>query len=181
MEILEMLVKEHGLIRQFLDNLHLAVEKIEGGEHPPREFFEKGVKFARNFTDKYHHFKEEYLLFGLLAMKKKGQIDAQIDSLKYSHERGRSLVNELEKALDGYSQGQEAQLIGILEGLAAYISLLKQHIHREDHVFYPMAEGEISEKEQNELLKEFLKEDEKLGGKAWEFNRRLLQEMGRLL
>jgi hemerythrin-like domain-containing protein len=52
---------------------------------------------------------------------------------------------------------------------------------REDHVFYPMAEGEISEKEQNELMKEFLKEDEKLGGKAWEFNRRLLQEMGRLL
>ena len=48
MEIVEMLVKEHGLIRQFLDNLDLAVEKIEGGERPPREFFEKAVKFARN-------------------------------------------------------------------------------------------------------------------------------------
>jgi hemerythrin-like domain-containing protein len=181
MEALEILVKEHVLIHQFLESLQRAVGKLEEEEHPPKEFFEKAVEFARNFADKYHHFKEEYLLFGLLAMKKAGEMDAQIDFLKYSHDRGRSLINEIVRSLDGYSRGQEAQTLTILESLAAYISLLRQHIRREDRVFFPMAEKEISEKEHSELLKEFGKEDEKSGGKALEKNRTLLLEMGRLL
>ena len=52
MKPLETLTNEHGLIRQFLDNLALAAEKIEDGLYPPREFFDKGVEFARVFADK---------------------------------------------------------------------------------------------------------------------------------
>lgn len=40
------------------------------------------VKFLHNFADKFHHFKEEYLMFGLLAEKKGGRFDGPIGALR---------------------------------------------------------------------------------------------------
>jgi len=76
MDPIETLTNEHGLIRQFLDVLSMAAEKIEEGQHPSEAFFEKAVEFARAFADHYHHFKEEHVLFVQLAQKKQGEVDA---------------------------------------------------------------------------------------------------------
>ena len=71
MAVTEMLVNEHGLIRRFLEELALADEKLENGVKPPRDFYEKAVQFARTFADRFHHIKEEYVMFVRLAQKKK--------------------------------------------------------------------------------------------------------------
>jgi hemerythrin-like domain-containing protein len=181
MEALDILIDEHGIIRQFLENLVFSLKKMEQGERPPKKFFEKAVSFARDFTDKYHHFKEEHILFNRLAMKKKGKIDAEVESLKYQHERGRALIGEVAKALEGYDQGREAQTLILLESLAAYISLLRQHIHKEDHVFYPMVEKEFPWDEYRGLLEVFQQEGRKMGEKFVEKSKRDLYEMGGLL
>lgn len=181
MEGLDILIDEHGIIRQFLDNLVLSLKKMEQGTRPPKEFFENAVSFARDFTDKYHHFKEEYILFNRLAMKKKGIIDAEVESLKYQHERGRALIGEVAKALEGYGQGQEAQALIILESLAAYVSLLRQHIHREDHILFPMVEREFPWEEYRGLLEVFQQEGKKMGDKFVEKSKRDLYKMGSLL
>ncbi len=103
MDPLETLSNEHGLIRQFLDNLSLAGQKIEEGQRPSRAFFEKAIDFARGFADKYHHFKEEHVLFVQLAQKKHGEVDAQLEALRFQHERGRELVTNMANSLDGYA------------------------------------------------------------------------------
>ena len=177
----QILVDEHNLIRQAIDNFALAVEKLERDERPPKEFFEKGVDFVRNFADKHHHFKEEYLMFGRLAEKKKGKLDAQIDSLRYQHDRGRDLIGEIAGAIDGYSRGEDAQTTILLENLAAYVSLLRSHIHKEDHGFYPMVDEALSEDEQKMLLDEFEKEDSKTGGNVFEDSRKLVMEIGTMV
>jgi hemerythrin-like domain-containing protein len=180
MEALNILIDEHVLIRQFLDNLNRALRKMEQGKRPPREFFDKAVSFARDFTDKYHHFKEEYILFNRLAMKKRGKIDAEVDTLKFQHERGRALMGEVARALDGYDKGQEAQRLIILESVAAYLSLLRQHIHREDHIFFPMAEREIPWEEYRGLQQAFQQEGKKMGKNFLEKSKRDLTQMGGL-
>ncbi len=177
----EVLAGEHNLIRQALDNFSLAVEKMENGERPPKEFFETVVNFSRTFSDKFHHFKEEHLMFNTLAQKKEGAIDAQIDSLKHQHERGRDLVTVVDKSIDGYSRGEESQSMDLLESLASYISLLRHHIHREDYVFYPLVDKELSQEEQAALLSEFKKEEAKLGGNTYQECEKLVKEMGTLL
>lgn len=181
MEALDILRNEHGLIRQFLDSLHLAAERMEEGARPPKEFFEKAIEFARGFTDKFHHFKEEYVMFAQLAQKRRGAIDAQIDALRYQQERGRNYIAEIGNALDGYGRGRDVQATTVLENLAAYISLLRHHIHREDHVFYPMVAREFSEGELRSLLDLFRQEEAKAGGQAVENSRTLLEEMSALL
>ena len=177
----EMLANEHKLIRQALDSFSLAVEKLEREEKPPKEFFEKGVDFVRNFADKYHHFKEEYLMFGRLAEKKNGELDAQIDALRYQHDRGRDLIGEISNALDGYSRGENAPTTILLENLAAYVSLLRSHIHKEDHAFYPMVDEELSEEEQKILLDEFEKENSKTAGNVFEDSHKLVMEIGAMV
>ncbi|RJP68028.1 MAG: hypothetical protein C4532_13395 [Candidatus Abyssobacteria bacterium SURF_17] len=177
----EMLTKEHGLIRQALDNMHLAVEKLETGEKPPRQFFDKAVEFSRAFSDKFHHFKEEYLMFARLAQKKKGALDAQIDALRYQHERGRGIVNEIANSIDAYAKGEDAKTLILMENLAAYVALLRHHIHREDHIFYPMVDKELSKDDQKYLLDEFKKKESEDGGKAFANSQKLVQEMGSLL
>jgi hemerythrin-like domain-containing protein len=46
MEPVETLSNEHGLIRQFLDNLTMAAHHIENGRRPSTAFFDKTLDFA---------------------------------------------------------------------------------------------------------------------------------------
>ena len=54
MQALGRLYMEHGLIRQYLENLGYALDRLERGDRPPKEFFEQTVAFAREFVDEYH-------------------------------------------------------------------------------------------------------------------------------
>ena len=181
MNAMEILSGEHALIRQYLDNLSFAAEKIERGERPPKEFFEKAVEFARTFVDKHHHFKEEHLMFTWLAQQKRGEFDAPIESLRFQHERGRTHISEISSSIGGYAEGRDDKTTILLENMAAYISMLRQHIHREDHVFYPMVQQEMSESEDQIMLDQFNKENEKAGEDFLYDSRELVLSMGGLL
>ncbi len=165
MDIWSKLMNEHHLIQQFLDVLEAAKVQMEMGKKPKVKFFHQALEFARLFADKYHHFKEEYLLFSLLAMKKKGEIDGQIEALRYSHEQGRNLINQIANALNSYKNGQEVATITILENLASYIAILKKHLHQEDHVFFLMVAKEVTAAEQQELAEAFQREEAKMDEK----------------
>lgn len=99
----------------------------------------------------------------------------------YEHDRGRNLIAAAANALDGYSAGEDAQTAILIEDLAAYTSLLRHHIHTEDHTFYPMAEEVLSKAEQENLLREFNEEESKLAETLFEDSRRLVVKMGALL
>ncbi len=181
MNILQSLAHEHRLIRQYLDNLAFAAERLEHGERPPKEFFENVVLFAREFVDGYHHFKEEHQMFVMLAQKVKGKHDAAIESLRYQHERGRAIVNAISQAIPGYHGGNERDVLAMLENIAAFGALLRQHINREDSVFYPMAKKELSKDDQERLLEEFRRADEKAGAECFDRNEERVMKMSGLL
>ncbi len=178
---IEILVKEHGLIRQFLDNLSIAADMVDNGDLPPKEFFERAVQFARVFADKYHHYKEEHLMFTQLAQKKAGALDGAIESLRFQHERGRNFISEISSSLEGYAKGNDLHITNLLENVGAYIHLLRHHIHKEDHHFFPMAREVFTESELQGLGEMFEEEGKKAGQDVIENNRKLVEEMGSLL
>lgn len=181
MNVLQTLVHEHRLIRQYLDNLAFAVERLEHGSKPPREFFENAVLFAREFVDKYHHFKEEHQMFVMLAQKEQGKHDPAIDTLRYQHERGRTIVAAIEQAIAGYASGDDNAMLAILENTAAFGALLRQHINREDSVFYPLAKKALSPADMEQLQQEFRKADEKVGPDCFARNEERVEKMEALL
>lgn len=181
MDPLEALSNEHGLIRQFVDNLGIAADRIENGQRPSAAFFDKAIDFARTFADSYHHFKEEHVLFIQLAQKKQGEIDAELDALRYQHERGRELVAGIGDALDGYLANDGAKTGDLLERMSAYASLLRHHIHTEDHVFYPMARRMLTEDELADIGQAFEEERSKRGAETFERCHKLVVDMGSIL
>lgn len=181
MNPLRILGHEHGLIRQYLDSLQYAVERLERGERPPAQFFENAVLFAREFADKYHHFKEEHQMFRLLAEVAVGEFDAPIDALRYQHERGRSHINAIADALSGYAEGHEQKMTAVLENAAAFCSLLRQHINREDHVFYPLVNKHLSHDQKEKLLVEFEKAEGKSGADFFDKSAEQVEKMAKLV
>ena len=182
MKITEILIREHELILQALESLSRAQKKIEENRQLPKDFFVKALVFLREFTDRFHHFKEEYLMFGLLALKKGDAFDGPIGSLRFQHERCRACINAISNSLDGYADRDEIATTRLLENLAAYISLLRRHIYQENHTFFKMAEKELSEEEKDLLLVQFKKEDQKMSDRTYfDQNRLLVAEIEALL
>ncbi len=159
----------------------LGLEALENGRKPPARFFENVCTFARTFTDRYHHFKEEHVLFVRLAEKHQGAIDAQLDALRHQHERGRALVGEVAGALEGYRKGDEQMTGRIVEAIAAYAALLRRHMHQEDHVFYPMVLEAFSGDELAAVQSAFAEARARSGERTFETSHALVTEMGSLL
>ena len=181
MDPIETLSNEHGLIRHFLDNLALATSHLEEGRRPSRAFFEKGVEFARTFADRFHHFKEEHVLFVRLAQRKQGEVDAQLEALRHQHERGRELMASVAAALEGYEAQDPGHTAVLVENLGAYIALMRHHIHLEDHVFYPMARKTLRGDEIDELRAEFARQRDKDGPDTFERCHKTVVDMGSII
>jgi hemerythrin-like domain-containing protein len=164
MELTEKLVKEHVSILRGIDLLSRARDKIERNQYPPGAFFETAVVFFRNYADKYHHFKEEYLMFGFLAQKVGGELDLEIGALRHQHERCRGFLTRLERSINGYAMGNEIAVTSLLENLSAFISVLNHHIHMEDAIFFPLVEKKLSRDEKASLGDQFIREEERLRG-----------------
>jgi len=181
MEPLEILKNEHGLIRQFLDNLDEALKKLQIDQRPPREFFDKAIQFVRLFPEGYHHHKEELVMFVQVAQKHAGEFDGEIESLRHQHEMARNYISDLALALNGYEEGAPVQTEQVMENMAAYIALMRNHVHKEDHLFFPMVAEALTPEEMDALMVEFDKESEKAGPHVFEEAHKIVVDMGSTL
>jgi hemerythrin-like domain-containing protein len=178
---IEILVEEHNLILRGLDLLTTAAEKIVRNQNPPREFFEKAVSFTLGFTNKFHHYKEEIVMFGLLAQKQQGEIDAELERLRSQHAALHDYMNEISQSLDAYSKKADSEVRRLHRNLSEYIETLRRHIHAENKIFYPLVEKTLSKDEMQWLMGEFDKYAAKEGPDARKEYGSLIEEMGKLV
>jgi hemerythrin-like domain-containing protein len=178
---IEILVEEHKLILRGLDLLTTAAEKIVRNQNPPKEFFEKAVSFTLNFTNKFHHYKEEIVMFGLLAQKHQGEIDAEITRLRDQHATLRDCMSEISRSLGAYSKNAGSEVRRLHRNLSDYIETLRRHIHAEDKIFYPLVERTLTKDEMLVLTEEFDKYAAKTGSDVTKASETLIDEMSKLL
>jgi hemerythrin-like domain-containing protein len=178
---IEILVEEHKLILRGLDLLATAAEEIGRNQNPPKEFFEKAVRFTLDFTNKFHHYKEEIVMFGLLAQKHQGEIDTEITRLRDQHAALHNYMSEISESLDAYSKNAGSEVRRLHRNLSDYIETLRRHIHAEDKKFYPLVEKTLTNDEMRGLKEEFDKYAAKAGPDVTKANETLIDEMGELL
>ena len=181
MDPIEILRNEHGLIRRFVDLLSVAVARLEVDDPPPRAFFDDGIEFVRNCSDGFHHKKEELVMFVQLAQKKNGAIDGQIEALRYQHDQGRGFIKAIAGALDGYAGGDLNATAIVRENAAAFASLLKHHIHTEDHIFFPMAQETMTSDELETLGRKFEKVQDVHGADTFQRYDKLVVDLDAML
>lgn len=181
MKAVTMLKEEHRQILWFLDQLSLAGDRVVKNESPPRAFFDEAIAFARQYADKFHHYKEEEIMFRILAQKHHGELDAELEQLKQQHVQCRNFVSAMADALDGFEAGNQSQTRVLHRNMDEYIKSLRRHIDHENICFFPKVGLELSEAELKALEGEFDRWEAKMGGAVNSENVRRLHVMSSLL
>lgn len=160
------LAEEHALILRGLDVLEAGLARVESGVSVDSAFFGQLVEFFRAFADRYHHGKEEEILFQYMVKEMDySRRSGPVGVLSLEHEIGRSHVRAITDAACRLETDPEAarQLLG--EG-RAYVALLRAHIEREDQKVFPVVEDFLGPEEQADLMAAFSRFEAAEGGKS---------------
>ncbi|WIV11584.1 hemerythrin domain-containing protein [Proteiniborus sp. MB09-C3] len=161
MNTIEILVNEHDNIKKVLRIIRkICVDIVEGKEIPHDDLISI-IDFIRNYADKYHHGKEEDMLFKDMATELVDKIGSgPVQGMLIEHDYGRSFVRELEAALKAYKEGNNEAKVDIISNAMGYANLLEKHIFKEDNMLYKYAEKNLKEETINKLDREFKEYEE---------------------
>jgi hemerythrin-like domain-containing protein len=138
---LKVLVREHQLIKRLLAVLPAMLRDLDLDKVSGQEMVSSAVSFIQDYADKYHHAKEEDILFKYF--------DEDLDILKVmrdEHETGRGHIRAV---LDALKRRDTADAVAHLK---AYSELLTKHIRKEDEVLYPWLDRQLSDSQVGKLF-----------------------------
>ncbi len=152
---LKQLVDEHVLIKRWVALIPTVIENLDVESEEGRQLVLDGLDFIRSYADRYHHAKEEDILFKYF--------DRDLDILKVMHEdhrKARSHVKAILTALEGKDEN------AIAAHLNAYRELLTEHIKKEDEILYPWMDSNLSTAQVGELFSRFNEAAAEIGDSA---------------
>lgn len=152
---LTILLDEHKNILKVIDILLKECDNMESGKDVNKDFFKKTIEFVRNYADKFHHAKEEDILFVELCKDEVKMHCNPTEQMLHEHDLGRDFIKELEKAVEGNHKNK------VIENARGYAHLLQEHISKEDNILYPMADESLNKETKEKMLKKFEKIEEK--------------------
>jgi hemerythrin-like domain-containing protein len=143
MDAIETLMDEHRLIEKAIDALVAFSDEVRLKVTDDRAELGRFVTFIREFADGCHHGKEEDILFRAMIEAGFPRNGGPIAVMLLEHDQGRQHVAAL-KALSEKAEPWTAEDRQRLADAAhGYANLLRQHIHKEDAILYPMAEQRL--------------------------------------
>ena len=153
----DILVTEHKLILQTVEKIKKEIGQIEATKVVNTHYLVTIVDFFRTYADKFHHGKEEGILFRALAQRNLKETDQKVMmELMMEHGVARHTVTALDKAKEEYIAGKQDALKHILDQLSTLIKLYPAHIEKEDkHFFYPSMEY-LTVQDQNDMQTSFI-------------------------
>ena len=151
----DILSAEHRVIEQVLDCLERIIAAAVSQGRLEKQPAEDAVAFFRNFADRCHHGKEETHLFPAMEAKGFPRDGGPTGVMLHEHDEGRAFVRGMAEAIDAAAAGDRAAVNRFAENGAAFISLLREHIQKEDHCLFGMANQAFSAADQQALLAAF--------------------------
>ncbi|RLD22601.1 MAG: hypothetical protein DRI69_00710 [Bacteroidetes bacterium] len=154
---IEYLVAEHDIISSVEDLL----PRLDGYWNIDKEVYEEAVKllitFFREYGDKFHHYKEEQVLFPRLNSNYEFSQPTLVEELEDHHEFFREYVSSLENSL------QNKDYEKVQGTLKSYVRDLLDHIGAENDELFVMAESLFSEEELEAMYFDFVDYDRDIG------------------
>lgn len=159
MKSIEALMAEHELIERGLSLLEDGIIKIEDGQALPDGFSEWVVRFFRQFADQCHHAKEENVFFPVLKQRGIPEQGGPIGVMLHEHVLGRDCVSRMREA----SQTTPFNSHEFAEAAKQFVSLLHEHIFKENNVLFRMAERVMSEADDADVISKFSQVEQERG------------------
>jgi hemerythrin-like domain-containing protein len=174
-DVTQVMVEEHKLILRMVALLEKNTELLEKGRFRDWNFFLAGVDFIRNYADRFHHAKEEDVLFKALVSNGMPEQNSPVAAMLMAHDQGREHVCAMEDAARRALDGEIGQAAIIIEHARGYIAMIRDHIDKEDTILYPLAERVLPQ-EMRPAMVEAYQQAEGLAPGLEERYRRLVEE-----
>jgi hemerythrin-like domain-containing protein len=144
-DITGILVEEHRLILRMISLLEKNAPLTAAGTYQNRQFYLDGVDFIRTYADRFHHAKEEDVLFAALIHNGMPKDHSPVAAMLMEHDQGREFVRAMEAAVMEAHSGSADACGAIAANALGYAALLRDHIGKEDEILYPLAERVLPE------------------------------------
>jgi hemerythrin-like domain-containing protein len=144
-DVTRVMVEEHKLILRMVALLEKNTELLEKGRFRDWNFFLDAVDFIRHYADRFHHAKEEDVLFRALVANGMPEQNSPVAAMLMGHDQGRAHVCAMEDAAGRALEGETGQAALIIEHARGYVAMIREHIDKEDHILYPLAERVLPE------------------------------------
>lgn len=159
------LVEEHKFIKRLIALIPEVIADLDVSSSSDLETLRKITDFIRGFADKYHHAKEEDILFKYF--------DESLDILKTMHTDHENARKFTRAILEGIEEKNKEKIVA---NLTSYKDLLTEHIKKEDEILYPWMDRQFSDKVVGELFEKFTGVDKDFGNKPDDY-RRFVEEL----
>lgn len=151
----QILKAEHDVILNVLDCLAKLAGQASTSQTLDAATARDILELLGTFADKCHHGKEEGALFPLLVRRGLPDKVGPLAVMLSEHETGRAEIAGMRAAVVAWDAGQLDAALRFAGHAHAYVDLLRDHIAKENNVLFPMADGMLSEADQEEVLKRF--------------------------
>lgn len=151
-DVTRVMMDEHQLILRMITLVEKNTALLEAGKFRNWQFYLDAVDFIRNYADRFHHAKEEDVLFVELVGNGMPEKSSPIEAMLMEHDQGRAHVKGMEEAAQRALDGQTGQAPSIIEHARGYAELLRGHIDKEDTILYPLAERVLPESVRQRML-----------------------------
>ena len=159
----ENLKYEHQAVKLMLKIMSKISESIKSKEVFYTKDVEEIVDFLVVYFDKGHRIKEEKFFYPAFKFD-----DIQMKNdcivLLNEHLLGKSYLNEIICCVENCKIGSTFSCEKIADCMINYVTLIQNHIQKEENIYFPYADQVLSEDNQIELSKQFQTIDNKIIG-----------------
>ena len=145
----QQLVDEHKVIKRWLALVPDVIDMIDDQPEKVWQWIAEGAEFSSYYADKFHHAKEEDILF-----KYSEESLEIIEVMHEEHVTGRNHIQAIREAAK--DQDKEKAI----ENLMGYKELLEEHINKEDEILYPWIDRNLTDSQVGELFSKFADADQ---------------------
>ncbi len=158
MKAIQVLMEEHKYILRMLKVVRGLCLQTFKTKEVYYEGFHNAIDFIRNYADKFHHGKEEDILFEVMSAELGPAIkQGPIFGMLAEHDLGRLFIKTLEEALFAAEKGNEEAKVDIIANAICYTDLLYRHIDKEDNAIFTFADEKLTQQALDEMEESFEK------------------------
>jgi hemerythrin-like domain-containing protein len=156
-QLTDLLINEHEIIKNAGNTIESLYKKWESDESLYKEEVKKLLDFFRTYADKYHHFKEEEVVFPYINNHPDFVLQEMIDEFNVHHEDFREYAHDIEENIEA-GDYEKAYVL-----LHKYFSELQDHIAAENEELFVLIDTLLTENELETLYYKCLDIDRELG------------------
>jgi branched-chain amino acid transport system ATP-binding protein len=142
-QALAIIQREHRALAAVLYTLDHVLADIRAGKVAPDfAFFDAVLSYVQDFPDRFHHPKEDEVLFPLIV-KRAPEVKPVIEELQAQHHDGVRLTSDLKWKLDAWKADPKA-FAAFDEAARKFIDWQRKHMGHEERTVLPAAREKLT-------------------------------------